>query len=111
MNDFQKETDSKSKTISISIQGQNFFLACRKEKQDLLIKAGERVNLEMKIAETSVGRGIERIAITAAINLAIQLEQLEQSIAQGKSLPINKVDEMIKTLNLKIQNELANNSN
>lgn len=110
MSDSQKEniSNSKSKTISINIQGQNFFLSCRKEKQDLLIRAGQRVDSEMKLVQNVVGRGIDRIAITAAINLALKLEQLEKSIAQGQSLPIDDIYKQIKNLNDLIENELSN---
>lgn len=105
----EKMLENKSITVSVNIQGQNYFLSCHAENQQALLDAAKRVNHELNSAHNnSNSRGSERITIIAAISLALQLEQLEKSVSNGQALPVDQLNATVKNILLKLHNALEN---
>jgi cell division protein ZapA len=68
--------------IEVKIMGREFRVACKKEDQSIFMRAVDIVDTKMNNIRSD-GRviGIDRIAVMAALQIA--LETLQQQMAQG----------------------------
>jgi len=103
--------------IEVSLAGHKITLATSSDHEPLLRKACVLVDEQIKLALASGNKSIERAAMMAAIKLAGDLIQAQQSLAQAANAPkvdpeqltlieqeVNaleqQVDSLIKTLSL-----------
>jgi cell division protein ZapA len=89
-----------TKQIEVSILGQPYRLACSPETEAALLDAVARVDAEMtKIRAHSPVRGMDRIAVMAALSLASELLKLQQSIRHGEAFPAEEIQRTMHQMN------------
>ncbi|RZL64597.1 MAG: cell division protein ZapA [Variovorax sp.] len=72
------------KQIEVQIMGQSYLLGCPEDGEGPLREAVERVDAAMcKIRDAGKVKARDRIAVLASLNLAFDLTQLQQQIADG----------------------------
>jgi cell division protein ZapA len=89
-----------SKQIEVSILGSPYRLACSPETEGALREAVARVDAEMsKIRNASSVRGIDRIAVMAALSLASELLKLQDSVRHGEAFPAEEIRSTVHRMN------------
>ncbi|WP_133650791.1 cell division protein ZapA [Paraburkholderia flava] len=89
-----------TKQIEVSILGQSYRLACSPETEAALLEAVARVDAEMsKIRTHSNVRGMDRIAVMAALSLASELLKLQSSVRHGESFPAEEIRRTMAQMN------------
>jgi cell division protein ZapA len=89
-----------SKQIEVSILGSPYRLACSPETEGALREAVARVDAEMsKIRNASSVRGIDRIAVMAALSLASELLKLQDSVRHGEAFPAEEIRGTVQRMN------------
>jgi len=89
-----------TKQIEVSILGQPYRLACSPETEAALLDAVARVDSEMsKVRAHSSVRGIDRIAVMAALSLASELLKLQESIRHGEAFPAEEIRRTMRQMN------------
>jgi cell division protein ZapA len=89
-----------TKQIEVSILGQPYRLACSLETEAALLEAVARVDAEMsKIRAGSPVRGMDRIAVMAALSLASELLALQSSVRHGDSFPAEEIRHTMHRMN------------
>ena len=92
-----------TKQIEATILGQGYRLACSPETEAALLEAVARVDAEMtKIRAASNVRGIDRIAVMAALSLASELLKLQQSVRHGEAFPAEEIRRTMHQMNEKL---------
>ena len=89
--------------VSLTIMGKEYKIACSEEEQNALLESAQLLDGKMhEIRDTGKVIGPDRIAVMAALNIAHELNQL-----QNKSSSVdNFLTEHITRLRLKIENLL-----
>jgi cell division protein ZapA len=65
---------SEARSLQITIMGRDFRVACPEDEQSGLLEAVDYLNRKMiEIRDTGKVIGLERIAIMAALNIALEL--------------------------------------
>src|SRR5688572_10233368 len=76
------------KHIDVQIMGQSYVLGCPEGGEPKLREAVDRVDAAMcKIRDAGKVKARDRIAVLAALNLAFDLAQLEESTAAALAAP------------------------
>lgn len=89
-----------TKQIEVSILGQTYRLATSPENEAALLEAVARVDAEMnKVRAASNVRGQDRIAVMAALSLASELLQLQNSVRHGKAFPAEEIQRTMRQMN------------
>jgi cell division protein ZapA len=89
-----------TKQIEVSILGQSYRLACSPETEAALLEAVARVDAEMsKIRAHSTVRGVDRIAVMAALSLASELLKLQASVRHGEAFPAEEIRRTMHQMN------------
>jgi cell division protein ZapA len=89
-----------SKQIEVSILGSPYRLACSPETEGALREAVARVDAEMsKVRNASSVRGIDRIAVMAALSLASELLKLQNSVRHGEAFPAEEIRRTVYQMN------------
>lgn len=93
-----------NKPVSITILDKEYLIACDEDERELLRRATDLLNAKMRDVKNS-GKviGTERIAVMAALNMAHELLEYKQE----NDNYTNKVDNLIKRLQNKIDNALT----
>jgi cell division protein ZapA len=92
-----------TKQIDATILGQSYRLACSPETEAALLEAVARVDAEMtKIRSASNVRGTDRIAVMAALSLASELLNLQQSVRHGEAFPAEEIRRTMRQMNEKL---------
>jgi len=92
-----------TKQIDVSILDQTYRLACSEETEAALRAAAVRVDTEMSAIRTrSSIRGIDRIAVMAALSLASELLKLQNSIQQGEAFPADEIRHAMQQMNARL---------
>ena len=74
------------KQIEVQIMGQSYLLGCPEDGEGPLREAVERVDAAMcKIRDAGKVKARDRIAVLASLNLAFDLAQLQQQVADGQA--------------------------
>ena len=99
---------SEANTVSVSILGREYLVACPKEEEARLLAAGAYLDEQMtSIREQGKVVGLERIAVMAALNVCHELMQSsaearlqEQQETASRALDglIDKVDDALDSL-------------
>jgi cell division protein ZapA len=91
-----------SVSLKIHILGKEYQVNCPPEERDALERSAELLNEKMEeIRSGSQIIGLERIAVMAALNLAHDLIQTEQSAEQNSF-----ASDVLQTMNSKIDSAL-----
>ena len=91
-----------SVSLKIHILGKEYQVNCPPEERDALERSAELLNEKMEeIRSGSQIIGLERIAVMAALNLAHDLIQTEQSAKQNSF-----ASDVLQTMNSKIDSAL-----
>jgi cell division protein ZapA len=91
-----------SVSLKIHILGKEYQVNCPPEERDALQRSAELLNEKMEeIRSGSQIIGLERIAVMAALNLAHDLIQTEQSAEQNSF-----ASDVLQTMNSKIDSAL-----
>src|ERR1700739_1372551 len=89
-----------TKEIEVSILGQPYRLACSPETEAALLEAVARVDAEMsKIRTHSNGRGVDRIAVMAALSLASARLKPHGSAGHGEAFPAEEIRRTMHQMN------------
>ena len=92
-----------TKHLEVQILGQEYRLACAPESEAALLAAVARVDAEMtKARDGSAVRGQDRIAVMAALSLASELLQLQQSVRHGEAFPVDEIRRTMASINERI---------
>lgn len=79
----------KSKTVSITIVGEQFEINCPEGQEKLLKSAAERIHAEaMSIRKASPKLGMEKLLVLCCINLCTELMQLEGNSEENRQSKI-----------------------
>jgi cell division protein ZapA len=69
----------KLQTVSVTIMGKEYKIACESGEQDNLIKSASDLDAQMrKMRDSGKVSGPERIAVMAALNLSHELQTLKK---------------------------------
>lgn len=78
---------NKPQTVTLSIMGKEYKIACEPEEQENLIRSASELDVQMCIMRDSGKAGnAERIAVMAALNLSHELQGLKKQtpvLSQG----------------------------
>jgi cell division protein ZapA len=86
--------------IEVSILGQQYRLGCSPETEGALREAVARVDAEMnKVRNASSVRGMDRIAVMAALSLASELLRLQDSVRHGEAFPAEEIRHTMHQMN------------
>jgi len=92
-----------AKQIEVHILGQAYRLACSPESEAVLRESVARVDAEMnKVRSQSQIRGTDRIAVMAALSIASELLNLQQSVRHGEAFPAEEIRRTIGRMNEQI---------
>lgn len=76
-----------TRTVTVTILGKEYQVACGAEEQDALIRAARQLDERMRIIRQSGNViGLERIAVMAALNLSHELLQANEQTAISEQL-------------------------
>ncbi len=96
-----EQTDNKAgtKQLEVGIAGQSYKFAVAPEHEAALMEAASIVDGRMaKIKGGSASRGIERVAVMAAISIASDLLALQQKQASDSALPVDAIQGKLREL-------------
>ena len=94
--------------IEVSILGQQYRLACSPETEGALREAVARVDAEMnKVRNASSVRGMDRIAVMAALSLASELLKLQDSVRHGEAFPAEEIRLTMHSMNEQLSAVIA----
>jgi cell division protein ZapA len=92
-----------AKQIEVQILGQPYRLSCSPESEPVLRESVARVDSEMnKVRSQSPIRGTDRIAVMAALSIASELLNLQQSVRHGEAFPAEEIRRTIERMNEQI---------
>ncbi|MCY0387442.1 cell division protein ZapA [Robbsia sp. Bb-Pol-6] len=92
-----------AKQIEVQILGQPYRLSCSPESEAVLRESVARVDSEMnKVRAQSPIRGTDRIAVMAALSIASELLNLQQSVRHGEAFPAEEIRQTIARMNEQI---------
>lgn len=96
---------SNKKTVSLSILGKEYKIACDYEEEDSLIESAKQLHDKMsKIRNSGKIPGDDRIAVMVALNMAHELQLLKV-----ENLKLNQnLNECLSNMRHKIENVLEN---
>ena len=96
---------SDKKTVSLTILGKEYKIACAIEEEESLIESAKQLHDKMsKIRNTGKINGDDRIAVMVALNIAHELQILKE-----ENLKLNQnLNECLSNMRLKIENALEN---
>lgn len=90
---------SDTRQIGVEIAGQSYKFAVAPEHEAALLEAAALVDGRMaKIKGGSASRGIERVAVMAAISIASDLLNLQQKQAEDSALPVETIQNRLREL-------------
>jgi cell division protein ZapA len=93
----------KPQTVSLTIMGKPYKVACEPDEQDDLIRSAQQLDNQMcKMRDAGKVSGGESIAVIAALNLAHELQVLKTQNA----LLNRNLNECLARMNQKIENVL-----
>lgn len=89
--------------VSVNILGKEYKIACAKNEQQDLIASAQQLDAQMREIRLS-GKviGAERIAVLAALNLSVELQQSKQN----RMLSHSSLSERLNKMYLKIETAL-----
>jgi len=97
-----------AKQIEVKILGQSYRLACSPETEPILRAAVARVDSEMhKVRENSAIRGTDRLAVMAALSIASELMNLQESVRHGEAFPAEQIRAALQRMNTDIDNAVS----
>lgn len=96
---------SDKKTVSLTILGKEYKIACAIEEEESLIESAKQLHDKMsKIRNTGKINGDDRIAVMVALNIAHELQILKE-----ENLKLNQnLSECLSSMRSKIENVLEN---
>jgi cell division protein ZapA len=93
------EHQSESRQLGVEIAGQSYKFAVAPEHEAALLEAAALVDDRMvKIKSGSTSRGIERVAVMAAISFASDLLKLQDKQNQDSALPVEAIQHKLREL-------------
>lgn len=91
------------KSVNISILNKDYKVACTKEEEENLLNAARKLDRQMReIQDAGKINGGERIAVMVALNILIELHQLQTK----QQTPEQEFSEKLINLRHKIENAL-----
>jgi len=89
--------------VSVNILGKEYNIICAESEQEDLIASAQQLDHQMReIRLSGKVTGAERVAVLAALNLTVELQQSRQ-----ETLPANSnLSEHLNKMNLKIETAL-----
>ena len=96
---------SNKKTVTLSILGKEYKIACDYEEEESLIESAKQLHDKMsKIRNSGKIPGDDRIAVMVALNIAHELQILKE-----ENLKLNQnLNECLSNMRHKIENVLEN---
>ncbi|PSB92226.1 cell division protein ZapA [Candidatus Pandoraea novymonadis] len=95
------------KQLEVEILTQSYKLACLPEHEADLRLAVSRLDAEMrKVRESTAVRGMDRIAVIAALSLTSELLTLEKSIVTGQAFHTEEIQHRINEMNNRLDSIL-----
>jgi cell division protein ZapA len=96
-----------SKQIEVNIAGQPYKFAVSADNEAALCEAAAMVDNQMtRIKNGSNTKGIERVAVMAAISIASDLLSMQRQAASDASLPIDTIRAKLADLNARADEAL-----
>jgi cell division protein ZapA len=93
------------KPVNITILGKEYKVACTADEQETLLSSARKLDRQMReIQDTGKINGGERIAVMVALNILIELHQLQHKLQS----PEQEFAEKLLNLRHKIENVLEN---
>ncbi len=93
------------KPVTISILGKEYKVACTLDEQENLLNSARKLDGQMReIQDAGKINGGERIAVMVALNILIELHQLQNKL----QAPEQEFAEKLVNLRSKIENVLEN---
>lgn len=97
-----------STLIDVIIAGQEYRLAVASENEATLRESVRIVDTQMqKIRSTAQGKGLERVAVMAAISIASDLLRLQTQYDQKEEVPLAAIKDKIDAMEARLDNALA----
>ncbi len=95
-------------TVTLTILNKEYVIACQPEEQSSLLSTSQALNAKMRrLHDSGKVTGTDRIAVMAALNLALELEMgKQQSTTPSDSSP--DITSKLISLRHKIENVLEN---
>ena len=91
-------------TVTLTILGKDYKVACPKEKESDLLHASRVLDDRMRsIRNAGRTAGADRIAIIAALNVTDELEQTKQELSAVESKAQDQLDELMKRVDLALE--------
>jgi len=91
--------------VSVSILGKEYKIICAEDEQDDLIASAQQLDHQMReIRLSGKVAGAERVAVLAALNLTVELQQIRQNNAPISTNLTSHLNKMY----LKIESALKN---
>jgi cell division protein ZapA len=88
-----------NKQVEVGIAGQTYTFAVSPENEAALVEAAALVDGQMsRIKGGSTTKGVERVAVMAAISLASDLLALQRKQASESALPVDAIRAKIREL-------------
>lgn len=89
-----------NKQVEVSIAGQPYRFSISADHEAALLEAASLVDEQMNKHRTGTpGKGVERVAVMAAISLASELLALKRKQAEDGTVPVDAVRARIRELN------------
>lgn len=92
---------SKMESVSVSIMGKEYRVACPEGEQESLMRAASFLDKRMREIRDAGVSGAERIAVMAALNLSHEFLDATETIGSSNS-DLEQVNEMISMLDREI---------
>lgn len=93
-----------STTLTLTILGKEYKVACPKEKESDLLHASRILDDRMRsIRNAGRTTSADRIAIIAALNVTDELEQIKQDLKVVETRAQNQLDELMKRVDLALE--------
>ena len=97
--------NKKPHTVSLTIMGKEYRIACDPEEEEDLIHSAHQLDVQMrKMRDSGKIAGPDRIAVMAALNLAHELRMMKNQNA----LLNQRLSECLTKMSHKIENALEN---
>ena len=91
-------------TVTLSILGKDYKVACPKEKESDLLHASRILDDRMRsIRNAGRTASADRIAIIAALNVTDELEQAKYELKAVESKAQDQLDELMKRVDLALE--------
>ncbi len=95
------------RVVTLNILGRDYQIGCPAEEEQALLRSAQELNRRMnEVKQHGAIVGLDRIAVTVALNLCYELQQQEKKISEC-SVTDNSLNSMAK----KLKESLAQSSN